>query len=63
MVLLHRYQDKETLKMTRKANVNLALIRGGGASGNIDGEFDVRRLEFVTQVELDYDGQGNDYHQ
>jgi hypothetical protein len=61
MVLLHRYQDKETLKMTKKANVNLALIRGGGSSGNIDGDFDTKRLEFVTHPEFEYEQE--DYHQ
>lgn len=54
MVLLHRYMDKETLRMTKKANINLALIRGGGSSGNIDGEFDTKRLEFVAQPEIEY---------
>lgn len=61
MILLHRYQDKETLKTTKKANVNLALVRGGGAPGNVDGEFDVRRLEFITQAELEFEGR--DYRQ
>ena len=61
MVLLHRYQDKETLKMTKKANVNLALIRGGGSSGNVDGDFDTKRLEFVTHPEFEYEQE--DYHQ
>jgi len=53
-ILLHRYQDKETLKMTKKANVNLALVRNGGAPGNVDGEFDTRKLEFLTQPEIEY---------
>jgi replicative DNA helicase len=53
-VLLHRYQDKETLKMTKKANINLALIRGGGSSGNVDGEFNPRKLCFEAEAELDY---------
>jgi len=61
MILLHRYQDKETLKMTKKANVHLALVRGGGSPGNIDGEFDTKRLEFVTQAELD--DELKDWHQ
>jgi replicative DNA helicase len=60
MVLLHRYQDKETLKMTRKANINLALIRGGGSPGNVDGEFNPRRLSFEAEAELEY--EGNDYY-
>jgi replicative DNA helicase len=60
MVLLHRYQDKETLKMTRKANINLALIRGGGSPGNVDGEFNPRRLSFEADAELEY--EGNDYY-
>jgi replicative DNA helicase len=55
MILLHRYQDKETLKMTKKANINLALIRGGGSSGNVDCEFDARRLCFDAQAELEYE--------
>lgn len=55
MILLHRYQDKETLKMTKKANINLALVRNGGSSGNVDCEFNSRRLEFVTEPELDYE--------
>lgn len=58
MILLHRYQDKETLKITKKANINLALIRGGGSSGNIDCQFDTRRLSFDAQAEIEYD----DYH-
>lgn len=57
MVLLHRYQDKETLKMTKKANINLALIRGGGSSGNVDCEFDTRRLCFDAQAEIDFEQQ------
>ena len=61
MILLHRYHDKETLKVTKKANVSLALVRGGGAPGNIDGDFDTKRLEFVTQAELD--NQGQDFYQ
>lgn len=60
MVLLHRYQDKETLKMTRKANINLALIRGGGSPGNVDGEFNPRKLCFEAEAELEY--EGNDYY-
>ena len=56
MVLLHRYQDKETMKMTRKANINLALIRGGGAPGNVDGEFNPRKLCFEAEAELEYEG-------
>jgi replicative DNA helicase len=55
MLLLHRYMDKETLKMTRKANLNLALLRGGGSSGNVDCEFDTHRLCFDAPAELDYD--------
>ena len=35
-MFLHRYQDKETLKMTRRTNQNLELIRGGGSPGNVD---------------------------
>ena len=54
MIMLHRYQDKETLKMTKKANINLALIRGGGSSGNVDGEFNTRKLSFEAEAELDY---------
>ena len=57
MVLLHRYQDKETMRMTKKANINLALIRGGGAPGNVDGEFNARRLSFEADAELEYEGQ------
>ena len=60
MVLLHRYQDKETMRMTKKANINLALIRGGGAPGNVDGEFNARRLSFEADAEIDYEGQ--DYY-
>ena len=60
MVLLHRYQDKETMRMTKKANINLALIRGGGAPGNVDGEFNARRLSFEADAELEYEGQ--DYY-
>jgi replicative DNA helicase len=58
---LHRYQDKETLRMTTKANINLELIRGGGSPGNVDCEFDTKRLEFVAEPEIDYDPQ--DWHQ
>ena len=54
MVLLHRYMDKETLKMTKKANINLALIRGGGSSDNVDGTFNTRKLSFEAEAELDY---------
>jgi replicative DNA helicase len=53
-ILLHRYQDKETLKMTKKANVNLALVRNGGAPGNVDCEFDTRKLAFIAQPEIEY---------
>ena len=60
MVLLHRYQDKETMRMTKKANINLSLIRGGGAPGNVDGEFNARRLSFEADAELKYEGQ--DYY-
>jgi replicative DNA helicase len=60
MVLLHRYQDKETMRMTKKANINLALIRGGGAPGNVDGEFNPRKLCFEAEAEIDYEGQ--DYY-
>ena len=61
MILLHRYQDKETLKMTKKANINLALVRGGGAPGNIDCDFDTRRLSFDAQAELEY--ETTEWHQ
>ena len=61
MVLLHRYQDKETLRMTKKANINLALIRGGGSPGNVDGEFNARRLSFEAEPELEYEGK--DYYE
>ena len=55
MILLHRYQDKETLKMTKKANINLALIRGGGSSGNVDCEFNARRLQFEAEAEIEFE--------
>ena len=55
---LHRYQDKETLKMTRKANINLELIRGGGSPGNVDCEFNTKLLRFDAEAELEYDAQG-----
>jgi replicative DNA helicase len=58
---LHRYQDKETLKMTTKANINLELIRGGGSPGNIDCQFDVKKLAFDAEAELEYETQ--DWHQ
>ena len=57
MILLHRYQDKETLKMTKKANINLALVRNGGSSGNVDCTFDTRKLEFLTEPEIEYEGR------
>ena len=60
MVLLHRYMDKETLRTTKKANINLALIRGGGSSGNVDCTFDTRKLGFDAEAELDY---GNNYYE
>jgi replicative DNA helicase len=56
-MFLHRYQDKETLKMTRRTNQNLELIRGGGSPGNVDGEFDTKRLEFLAQAEMEYEDQ------
>jgi len=56
-LFLHRYQDKETLKMTRRTNQNLELIRGGGSPGNVDGEFDTKRLEFLAQAEMEYEDQ------
>ena len=52
---LHRYQDKETLRMTTKANINLELIRGGGSPGNIDCQFDVKKLAFDAEAELEYE--------
>jgi hypothetical protein len=55
MLLLHRYIDSESFKMTRKANINLCLIRGGGAPGNIDCEFNTHRLCFEADAELDVD--------
>ena len=54
---LHRYQDKETLRMTTKANINLELIRGGGSPGNIDCTFDVKKLCFDAEAELEYETQ------
>lgn len=51
---LHRYQDKETLRMTTKANINLELIRGGGSPGNVDCEFDTKTLSFDAQAEIDF---------
>jgi replicative DNA helicase len=53
-VLLHRYVDKDTFKMTKKANVSLALIRGGGAPGNVDCEFNSKRLSFEADAEIEY---------
>lgn len=58
---LHRYQDKETLKMTTKANINLELIRGGGSPGNVDCEFNTKRLSFDADAEFEYDPQ--EWHQ
>ena len=55
MILLHRYQDKETLKMTKKANINLALIRGGGSSGNVDCTFDTKKLCFDAEAEIEFE--------
>lgn len=60
MVMFHRYMDKETLKMTKKANINLALIRGGGSPGNIDCDFNSHRLCFDAEAELEYD---TEWHQ
>jgi hypothetical protein len=39
--------------MTRKANINLCLIRGGGAPGNIDCDFNARQLRFEADAELE----------
>ena len=52
---LHRYQDKETLKMTAKANINLELIRGGGSPGNVDCQFNTRTLSFDAEAEIEYE--------
>lgn len=55
-ILLHRYVDKESLKITKKANINLAMIRGGGGSpGNVDCEFDTRYLRFNADAQLELD--------
>lgn len=51
-IFLHRYVDKESLKITKKANINLPLIRGGGSPGNVDCDFETRNLEFMAHAEL-----------
>jgi len=54
-ILLHRYVSEGDFRMTTKANINLALIRGGGSPGNVDCDFDRKKLEFVAPAELELD--------
>jgi replicative DNA helicase len=62
MVLLHRYIDAESLTMTRRANINLALIRGGGGiAGHVDCEFNTRRLCFDAPADLGLSKDDDDY--
>lgn len=58
-VLLHRYLDKESLKLTKKANINLALIRGGGSPGNVDCAFNARLLRFEADAEMELEDDEN----
>lgn len=60
-ILLHRYIDKDTLKFTKQANINVALIRGGGGEpGNVDCEFDTRTLSFLADAKLEF--ENNSYY-
>ena len=62
MLLLHRYFEENDQKMSKKANLNLAYLRGAGSTGSIDGEFNTKTLSFEAQAELEYEDDGrNDY--
>ena len=61
MLLLHRYYEENSLRMSMRADLNLAYIRGGGSSGNIEATFNTRTLSFEAEPELDYDRTESDY--
>jgi len=54
MLMLHRFFKPETVKMSTKAHLNLAFLRGGGSPGAVEGRFNTRTLSFEAEPELDY---------
>lgn len=57
VLMLHRNYDAEAKRFSATAELNLAYVRGGGGTpGSTTAKFDVRRLEFQAQAELDYKG-------
>ncbi len=54
-LIIHRTIDKETKKLSREVDLNLAKLRTGGSTGSTKGTFDVRRLCFEAQAEMEYE--------
>lgn len=54
-LLIHRPYDKDTLKMSTSADLNLAKLRTGGSTGSTTGHFDTRRLCFEAAAEIDFE--------
>jgi len=58
-LILHRPYEKETMKMSREVQMNLAKLRTGGSTGTTTGRFNTRKLSFEADAEIEY--QDGDY--
>lgn len=52
-IFLHRAVSEESQKMSKETHINLSKLRAGGSTGSTKGKFSTRRLEFITQAELE----------
>ena len=54
-LLIHRPYEKESVKMSKEAHLNLAKLRSGGSPGTVTGKFNTRLLRFEAEAELELD--------
>lgn len=56
VLMLHRGWDEDKGRMSISAELNLAYVRGGGGTpGTTKAHFDVQRLAFEAEAEMDYE--------
>ncbi|MDE2102766.1 MAG: hypothetical protein KGL39_36310 [Patescibacteria group bacterium] len=60
-ILIHRAISEDDQRMSKDALINLCKLRAGGSTGSTTGKFSTRRLEFITQAELEMPQDDEDY--
>lgn len=59
-LIIHRAIEEDTNRMSKDADLNLCKLRSGGSTGSTKGKFDVRRLIFAADAEMEF--QTEDYY-